>query len=238
MAESMVRRADVVVRREGAEVLVLDLEAQTAHCLVGNAAALWEALARPSSVEALASSTGLTSAEVRVALGTLVELGLVSPASGLSRRVLVRGAALGGAVAAAGVVSIPLPAAARANSSTFTLTKVSCVTGLLDVLLGSPLRFTVNLTGAGRLTPGATYTLTFSYDSAVLNPLGIGIITYTQTDSFQFTADANGKIAGGAGATFTTTAAYRGGMSTVTVTNNASSTDKNVFTATPAIASC
>ena len=241
MSRSMVRRAGVVSRREGAEVLVLDLDSQAAHCLQDDVALVWESIAARSSAAEVVADTGLEPERVDAALDALAELGLVVGASveaGVSRRALTRGLAIGGGAVAAGVVSIPLPAAARANSSTFTLTKVSCVSGLLNLLLGTPLQFRVNLTGAGRLTPGATYTVTFSYASAVLNPLGIGIITYTQTDSFQFTADSSGRIAGGAGAVFTASAAYHGGMSTVTVTNTADPSDKNVFTPSPAIPSC
>jgi hypothetical protein len=239
MAAAISRRAGLVARAEGDEVLVIDIETLAAHCLSGGTAAVWAATEAPASVDELVAATGLEREIVREAVEALQALGLLETPAGLGRRaVLARGAAVGAAVVAAGVVSIPLPAAARANSSTFTLTKVSCATGILNVLLGSPLTFLVNITGVGRLTPGATYTLTFSYSSAVLNPLGVGIIPTTQTDSFTFTADASGRIAAGAGKSFTTTAAYRGGMSVVTVTNNADLTDKNVFTASPVIASC
>ena len=115
MGKPINRRSDVVTRIEGAETLVMDLQSKTAHCLSGHVAAVWNA--SESSVEALSVATGLPVAAVEDALGTLDQLGLVGAPSGLSRRSLVtRGAVVGGAVVAAGAISMPLPAAAATLS--------------------------------------------------------------------------------------------------------------------------
>lgn len=108
------RRSDVVTRVEGGETLVLDLQSNTAHCLSGDLAAVWNAADR--SVAAVAAATGLADDAVEDAIGTLVELGLVG--AGLSRRSLVtRGAVAGGALVAAGAISMPLPASAATLSN-------------------------------------------------------------------------------------------------------------------------
>lgn len=230
MSGSMVRRADLVSRREGDEVLVLDLESQTAHCLDGDVARVWEAIEAPAGHEAIEACTGLGPDAVSAALSTLHDLGLARSATGISRRTLTRGAAVGGAVIAAGVVSIPLPAAARANSATFTFTKTSCA--FLSVLSGPPMTFAIQVT-SGRLTPRTTYTVTYGYTTgtAILGLGGLTLWTSSSTvsaESFTFTTDANGLIAGSNTISHTTAQPYHGGMTSITI--SAGANDQAVLT--------
>lgn len=180
------RRQDVVVRVEGDEILVLDTISETAHCLSGDVATVWQADEAATTVDALVATTGLSTDEVETALVALHELGLVSVATGgLGRRsLLIRGAAVGGAVVAAGVVSIPLPASARANSATWGVPTNTCTktTGSGSGDSGK-LTFTYNSSGA-KLTASATYKVTIVYG-------GIGGPA-NHTDSFTFTTNASG----------------------------------------------
>ena len=78
------RRSDVVSRVEGDETLVLDLQSQTAHCLSGDVATVWNA--EGATLDAISAASGLSRDAVGAAVETLVGLGLVTVPAGLSRR--------------------------------------------------------------------------------------------------------------------------------------------------------
>lgn len=211
------RRSDVVSRVEGDETLVLDLQTQTAHCLSGDVALVWAATEK--SVSGLATETGLTTAAVQESVEALRELGLVTGHAGLSRRTLLtRGAAVSGAVLAAGAVSIPLPAAALANSSTFTITQTGCSGNSHKV------NYTIALTG-GKLTTSASYNVSVKYtgDSGLV------------TDTFTIGTDTNGAINSGAQQT---TSAKVSALTSVTVTISRTGPPAETNTFTGSFAGC
>lgn len=189
-ATSFVRRSDVVTRFEGAEALVLDLRSDSAHCLSGDVALVWQAAESATTVAAVVAATGLETDAVEVALSELNELDLVTiTAGGLGRRtLLLRGAAVGGAVVAAGVVSIPLPASARANSATFALGGSCTSSGGL-----ATRTLTVTRSGGGTLTPNATYTFVLTYKNH-------GNTTYAPTFTVKANADGTAFLSGSASA--------------------------------------
>lgn len=205
------RRSDVVSRVEGDETLVLDLRTQTAHCLSGDVAKVWNSSETSSS--GVAAALGLTADGVEAAVVSLAELDLVHvEASGMSRRMLVRGAAIGGAVIAAGAISIPLPAAANANSATFTITQTGCSGNSHKV------NYSIGLSG-GKLAASATYTVSVKYTSD----------SGLTTDTFNITTDTLGDIA--TGATQTTVSKVSAATSvTVTITRSGTPTDTKTFT--------
>lgn len=165
MMTRFMRRTDVVERVEGDETLVLDTRSETAHCLSGDVARVWHASESATTVAAVVETTGLELDAVETALESLHALDLVAITSGgLDRRkLLLRGAAVGGAVVAAGVVSIPLPASARATSVTIGVTS-ACQAVATNTGGYQPTKLTITLSG-GKLQPNTTYTYTIRYYS-------------------------------------------------------------------------
>lgn len=217
------RRADVVSRVEGDETLVLDLRTQTAHCLSGDLARVWGAT--ETSVAGLAAALSLSAEAVEAAAASLAELGLVQVgASGMSRRMLVRGAAVGGAVVAAGAISIPLPAAAAANSATFTTSAFTC-----SATYPYPISFNLNVSGTQLLVPNKTYRVSLSYSN--------GASTVTDANVVSFTTNGSGQIGNGSGVAVQTAGAFGGGPITITVTRADAATDTQTF-ATTSHATC
>lgn len=155
--QSFVRRTDVVVRTEAAETLVLDLGAQTVHCLSGNTAVAWNAT--ETTVAGLSAATGLDHDAVEDAVAALHDLGLVSVPAGLSRRgLLARTATVGGAAVAMSAVSIALPSAASAASTPVITVSKSCNADGTAVI-------NIDAAGGYLAGPGHTYHVTLVYAS-------------------------------------------------------------------------
>lgn len=219
---SFSRRADVIVRAEGDETLVLDLVTQTAHCLSGDVARVWGST--ETSASAVAADTGLSAEAVESALEALRGLDLVAAPAGLSRRTLVtRGAAVGGAVVAAGAISIPLPAAAAANSTAIGTPTQQCSNGkatfsflagkaqFLDTT-GAHGPYTVTLTYQDKSSPSRTETVTFKMNTSAnkVNSVVAGSISG---------GTATAGPGGGSGGQFsiTTGSSFGGGSITLTI---------------------
>lgn len=211
------RRSDVVTRVEGDETLVLDPQSNTAHCLSGSVASVWNST--EASVAKVAADTGLTVDAVEAAAATLADLDLVEATAGLSRRTLVtRGAMLGGAVVAAGAISMPLPASAAAASSGSWTVSGSCA--------GNHATFTIAPTGSkGVLASNHTYNATLVYESwdAVNQVLTYWTVTFdVQTNGAKvFSATlTSGGTDNAPGTSVSAVPGGSGGSGTITVTTS------------------
>lgn len=183
------RRSDVVTRVEGDETLVLDTQSNTAHCLSGSLASVWNST--EASVAKVAADTGLTVDAVEAAAATLADLDLVEAPAGLSRRTLVtRGAMLGGAVAAAGAISMPLPAsAAAASTGTITLNAGCNKDGTSN--------FTFNEGGGVLAGPNVSYHVLVVYSSYEVDSAGHITAEVARTIEFDISTNGDGKPASG-----------------------------------------
>lgn len=129
------RSADVVVRHQGDETLVLDTRSDTVHLLPAGTARVWDACAADRTVADVTALTGLDEQTVAAAIAELVEKDLVELPGGINRRWFLRRSVLVGAsVAAAPLViqSVAGPtsyAAASPVVSSITLTQTGCGTG-------------------------------------------------------------------------------------------------------------
>jgi hypothetical protein len=120
---AVARRERVLIERVGDEVVLYDQEADVAHCLPANVAAVWEHADGTRSDQQLATITGLTRDGVRDALSELSTAGLTAAAPdadppGHTRREATKRILGTGALAAAAPLIYSLaiaPAAAMAS---------------------------------------------------------------------------------------------------------------------------
>lgn len=127
------RSADLVVREQGNETLVLDTRTDTVHLLPHEVTQVWNACVAGSTVTDVAARTGLDEDTVVAALTELLEKELVELPGGINRRWFLRRSVLVGA----GAVAVPLviesivapPAVAAGSHVTATIVQLSCSGG-------------------------------------------------------------------------------------------------------------
>ena len=109
------RSADLVVRGQGDETLVLDTRTDTVHLLPSETARVWDACTSGRTVSDVASRTGLDAETVATAVGELLEKDLVELPGGINRRWFLRRSVLIGA----GVAAAPLAIQSVAGPTSF-----------------------------------------------------------------------------------------------------------------------
>lgn len=98
------RSADLVVRVQGDETLVLDTRTDTAHCLPADLARVWDACVPGRTLAEVAAVAGVDETVAAASIDQLLDAELLETRSGLDRRkFLRRGAMVGGAA-----LTIPL----------------------------------------------------------------------------------------------------------------------------------
>jgi hypothetical protein len=101
------------------ETLVYDAERDEVHCLDTRAAAVWHSCDGQTELEQIAARTSLSTADAAAAILALAARHLLEPATGVSRRDMLRTVTIGAAAVAAGapvIKSIVAPTAAQAAS--------------------------------------------------------------------------------------------------------------------------
>ncbi len=101
------------------ETLVYDAERDEVHCLDARAAAVWHCCDGHTTIEEIATRTALSTADAASTVRAMAARHLLEPATGVSRRDVLRTVTIGAAAVAAGapvIKSIVAPTAAQAAS--------------------------------------------------------------------------------------------------------------------------
>lgn len=200
------RTADLVVRTQFDETLVLDTRNDRVHCLPGEVALVWEACDGARTAADLAALTGADPAAIDNALAQLADLDLLeaAPAGVDRRRFLRRTAIVGGSVVALPLIQTVLAPAAFAGCST---TNIQLVQGGQDSCTGNAAhaKYTITLQGCDANT---SYFPLLSYTSDTGPTVEVGKT---------LTTDATGFATSGPGASVTNSK-IKNGSTTMTLT--------------------
>lgn len=183
------RTADLVVRTQDDETLVLDTRLDRVHCLDADATRVFEACSGTRTLVEVAGVAGVDASVAAACIDKLAELDLLQSTSGLDRRRFLRRSALvgGSLVALPAIQTVLSPSAFAAGASQpgpcVGVTVQGDATQVKKCTGSTKGKFVVNLNGC---TQSGTYYLTFSY-------LGADGNTHTEDTAPGFlTADATG----------------------------------------------
>ena len=186
------RRRELLHRRVGDRVVVLDTETNLAMALEPSVAAVWTALEGTADPEVVAEQTGLTPEEVEGSLVALSAAGLLEPLDSSERSMISRRAVLGvGAGASAALISsVLLPTPAMASSGAGETTNTNGPVAGASAASGSAA-------SAGSLTTTATTAGAPGSRTSSPQPHSSGGLAFTGLDSRDDIVVAAGLIAAG-----------------------------------------
>jgi hypothetical protein len=145
--------ANVTSRDLGDEFVVLNTTTQEAHALQGQVAVVWRSVCEDTNPR-------LPEEQVKDAVQALLDLGLLIPPAGMSRRSMFK---TGGAIAAVGIITIGLPEVAAASSNGPQSISVS----------SNPAQAGTVITLSGVLFGGLSSTLTATFNGSPLALTGV-----------------------------------------------------------------
>jgi hypothetical protein len=206
------RTADLVVRAQHDETLVLDTRSDRVHCLPAEATRVWEACTGGRTMAEVATAAGLDAALAASSVDQLADLDLLGPPpAGVDRRRFLRRSVLvGGSALALPVIQTVLAPAAFAGCST---NQIILTQGGQDSCTGNAAhaKYTITISGC---SPNTDFYPLLSYNSDV-GPAVETVKTLTTDGSGNASTQGNGNL---------TNEKIHNGSSTVTLTLYA---DKN-----------
>jgi len=185
------RRRELLHRRVGDRVVVLDTATNRAMALEASMGVVWLACDGTASPEVVAGQTGLTLEQVEGSLGALSTAGLLEPLESSQRSVISRRAVLGAGagVSAALVTTVLLPTPAMASSGVGETTTTNGPVPGVSAASGAQT--------AGSVNPGPTTARLPSTDRPAANSSHSGVLAFTGLDAQDEIGVAVGMLAAG-----------------------------------------